>query len=322
MEPARDLGTIADLIAAAFAGDLDERGHAALREMRWLSRLWPLVWWWAQADPAFGEAFSGLVWEEPLPGKDGARIVGNVSLNRAPGNRQKWIICNVAVKAECRGQGIGRRLTEAAIAEARSIGASGVVLQVHRDNVPAFHLYSSLGFREVAGETELLLDSVYEVAVLNAPGYQVRPWRSSDGPATHDLARKLTPSPLQWLMPTGADKYRQSPWARTWHWFSNLLTAKRKYRLVALHQDRLAAFLSVTATFRSGSHEVALLVDPDCDDSIKTALVSRALHLLAAAPPRPVRAVVNQEAVSTLSVLQAYGFRERRTLLTLTKDLA
>ena len=97
MEPVQDLGAIADLVGDAFADELDERGQAALREMRWMARLTPLVWWWSQVDPAFRDAFNGFVWEEPSPGAVGGtrgskRIVGNVSLNRAPGNRQRWII--------------------------------------------------------------------------------------------------------------------------------------------------------------------------------------------------------------------------------------
>ena len=108
MDPTRDLGIIADLIADAFAGELDERGQAALREMRWMARLTPLVWWWSQVDPSFRDAFNGFVWEEPPPETRGSRgsrrIVGNANLNRAPGNRQRWIICNVVVLDEFRGR--------------------------------------------------------------------------------------------------------------------------------------------------------------------------------------------------------------------------
>ncbi len=139
LDPARDLGSVADLIAGAFSEELDERAQAALRELRWMARLSPLVWWWSKTDPAFQDAFNGFVWEDASPGRKGRQIVGNVSLNRAPGSRQRLIICNVVVQEAYRGQGIGRRLTEAAIAEAEFMGAEGVVLQVHEDNVPAMH---------------------------------------------------------------------------------------------------------------------------------------------------------------------------------------
>ena len=92
IDPTRDLGAVADLMAVAFASEMGERGRAALQEMRWMSRLSPLVWWWSQADPAFHDTFSGFVWEEPSPPSNKQQIVGNVSLNRAPGNRRRWIM--------------------------------------------------------------------------------------------------------------------------------------------------------------------------------------------------------------------------------------
>ena len=154
MDPTRDLGTIADLISDAFADEIDDRGQAALREMRWMARLSPLVWWWAQADPSFQDTFNGFVWEEPAPKGQGLQIIANVSLNRAPGSRQRWIICNVVVRAAYRGKGIGRQLVEAAIDESVQLGAEGVLLQVYKDNATALKLYKTLGFGKVSGETE------------------------------------------------------------------------------------------------------------------------------------------------------------------------
>jgi ribosomal protein S18 acetylase RimI-like enzyme len=320
MDPAHDLGNIADLIASAFAGELDDRGQAALREMRWLSRLWPFVWWWAQADPAFHEAFNGFVWEETGPGEQKAQILGNVSLNRAPGNRQRWIICNVVVEEERRGQGIGRRLTETAISEARDIGAAGVVLQVHQDNSPAYQLYTNLGFQPVTGETELQLDTVHNVARLSAPGYGFRPWRAADGTAALELAQTVTPDCEQWLRPIRADQYKRDWWTRSWQWFTGLLATKRTYHLVAVQEERLAALMTVTASFGSDDHQLRVLIHPDHRGMVEGALISHALHLLAAATPKPVRATVNQDAGSTMQALRTYGFQELRTLLTLSKD--
>ena len=47
------------------------------------------------------------------------------------------------------GAGVGDApvLDDAATAEARELGARGVLLQVHEDNSPALHLYTSLGFQ-------------------------------------------------------------------------------------------------------------------------------------------------------------------------------
>ena len=53
MEPARDLAGVARLIQAAFAEELDRAGQAALREMRKMSRMGPLLWWLNRASVEF-----------------------------------------------------------------------------------------------------------------------------------------------------------------------------------------------------------------------------------------------------------------------------
>jgi ribosomal protein S18 acetylase RimI-like enzyme len=51
------------------------------------------------------------------------------------------------VLPECRGRGIGRRLLEAVLSQARSIeGVRHVTLSVNAANTPARRLYQSLGF--------------------------------------------------------------------------------------------------------------------------------------------------------------------------------
>jgi len=323
MDPMRDLKAIADLIAHAFADELDDRGRAALRELRWMARLSPFVWWWSQADPSFQDAFNGFVWEAPSPApllQKGQQIVGNVSLNRAPGGRRRYIICNVVVQDGYRRQGIGRRLTEAAIAEAKELGAEGVVLQVHQDNLTALRLYTGLGFQEAAGETELRLETVPAVAVLDAPGYALRPWRAVDGQAACQLAQLVTPAAQQWLKPVKAGDYQLDWWTRLGRWFADWTAGQEVYRLTALRDDRLVAMMTVTAASRRGGHQLALLVHPDHAGQVEAALVSRALHMLVTISPRPTCAQVDQAHTAAMKVLQDYGFAKQRTLLTMRKD--
>jgi GNAT superfamily N-acetyltransferase len=58
------------------------------------------------------------------------------------------IYTNVIVRAETRGQGLGRRLMHAALAWTRSAGATQAAIQVVSANTPAVNLYTSLGFKE------------------------------------------------------------------------------------------------------------------------------------------------------------------------------
>jgi GNAT superfamily N-acetyltransferase len=288
--------------------------------MRWMARLSPLVWWWAQADPSFGDAFNGFVWEEPASRGRGLRVVGNVSLSRAPGNRRRWIICNVVVRADYRRRGIGRQLVDAAIAEAHKIRAVGVLLQVYEDNDTALRLYLSRDFYKATGETDLRLAAIRPTAVVDAPGYHIRAWQPSDGSMAYDLAMAVIPSELQWIRPIDAREYRQDWWSRLGQKLSNLLAGRRTYRLSVLRDRHLVAIMTVTASFKHDEHQLALLAHPDHAGRVADALISRALHMLDAIPSRPVRITVDKDHTSLLEVLARYGFEKQRTLLTLWKN--
>lgn len=69
---------------------------------------------------------------------------------------QGWQI-GIAVEAEARNQGIGRRLVEQAIAYARATNAPYLYLLVDPTNPPAIALYRRMGFVEI-GERENIIE--------------------------------------------------------------------------------------------------------------------------------------------------------------------
>jgi hypothetical protein len=81
------------------------------------------------------------------------------------------------------------------------------------------------------------------------------------------------------------------------------------------------AAMSVTAAFRSGEHQIQLLVEPDHAEKAAPALLSRGLKFLTAAPYAPIRTTIATDQETLLALLRDYGFEEQRTLLTLRKDL-
>jgi ribosomal protein S18 acetylase RimI-like enzyme len=79
--------------------------------------------------------------------KEGARIVGMLTLItfRIPTGRRAWIE-DVVVDADARGEGIGERLTEAAVDEARRRGARTIDLTSRPSREAANALYQKMGF--------------------------------------------------------------------------------------------------------------------------------------------------------------------------------
>lgn len=61
--------------------------------------------------------------------------------------RRLWILNDLFVSPDSRGQSVGRRLLEAAADFARQTKARGLTLKTAHDNLPAQRLYESLGWR-------------------------------------------------------------------------------------------------------------------------------------------------------------------------------
>lgn len=67
----------------------------------------------------------------------------------APG---EFEVAKMAVCEEYRGRGLGRKLLEHTIAQAREIGARSLYLETNARLAPAIHLYESVGFRHLPPE--------------------------------------------------------------------------------------------------------------------------------------------------------------------------
>jgi putative acetyltransferase len=80
-----------------------------------------------------------------------AKPVGCVAL--MPMGNRVYELSKMAVSPNLRGQGIGRRLLQHAIAQARLIGARYLFLGSSTKLAGAVHLYESVGFRHVPPET-------------------------------------------------------------------------------------------------------------------------------------------------------------------------
>jgi N-acetylglutamate synthase-like GNAT family acetyltransferase len=79
---------------------------------------------------------------------DGDRAVGCCAL--IPMEPGEYEVAKMAVAEDYRGSGIGRRLLEYTIAQARTLGARLLYLETNWKLANAVHLYESVGFRHLA----------------------------------------------------------------------------------------------------------------------------------------------------------------------------
>lgn len=68
-------------------------------------------------------------------------IFSSVSMRRA------WLLNDLFVASNARGQGVGERLLDAAAAHGRTSGAAWLMLQTAHDNTPAQRLYARAGWQ-------------------------------------------------------------------------------------------------------------------------------------------------------------------------------
>lgn len=144
----RDLLSIADLIELCFGNQMDQDGRDYVQQIRRAARDIRYIRW----IPGSGEQIS-----LPLHGyvcEIDKKIVGNLTL--IPSiyqNRWNYLIANVAVDPDYRRRGIGRELTETALAHVQDHYAHSAWLHVRDDNFIARNLYESLGMLERAHRT-------------------------------------------------------------------------------------------------------------------------------------------------------------------------
>jgi ribosomal protein S18 acetylase RimI-like enzyme len=142
--------------------------------------------------------------EDVLVAEEAGRAVGYVTVGRPTpleANRHVLQIAGLSVDPACQGQGVGRTLVEAAIAEATRRGARKLSLRVLGGNARAQALYASCGFVvEGVQRDEFWLDGRFVDDVLMA-----RPLRSelSRSPAATAAPRTPPESPpgRRWTSP-------------------------------------------------------------------------------------------------------------------------
>ncbi|NMC14784.1 MAG: GNAT family N-acetyltransferase [Chloroflexi bacterium] len=304
----RDLNQIADLIELCFSDTIDPDGESYIRHMRKAAKNTSYLNWAG----SFGEQApfptSGYVWENE------GKIIGNLTLilvQRHP--HLLYLIANVAVHPDFRRQGIARQLTITALEHARQRKAEAVWLHVREENLGAYELYKSLGFKERArrstwyftGKTDPITEPLSNrLRSFTQPAVT---WRmDSDWLLQQKWLEISYPHELRWhlalktnLMKPGllAAIYRMFVDARVQHW-------------CARYKDRVLGVLSWQATSNFADH-LWLAVDPDHEEIAAYRLLSYVTEKLKR--KRPL--ALDYPAGRIPQAIQSAGFHLNQTLV-------
>ncbi len=301
VDPGRDMGPIADLIEIAFGGELERTGNNLVAELRHLATLGPLLTF---ADRVASYP-AGYVWEQ-----DG-KLIGNATLSIEDSSARLWFVSNVAVHPDYRGQGIGRRLMEAALEAVRQRGGRQVLLQVRTDNEPAQRLYRGLGFTRFDTVAEMIRPS--SLPAPRATQMDLRRLGYRDWAMQLDLAQAATPSEVLQVRALDEQTFRPSLLRRAQEWLDGLVNGRRTMRWGLQRDGMLVAVVSVLAS-DGALARLDLTVRPGYRGPLEAPLTDAGLMALDDWRPRAVGATVSTTHPEALQALRSRHFVTLRTL--------
>lgn len=310
----RDLRAVAELISVSFASELDDRGSAALREMRTMSHFGGLLGILNRSTGEFNDLLNGFVWVEQ------GHVVGNITVQRADKYATRWQIANVAVSPAFRGRGISRRLMQVAIDHAARAGGLWAVLQVFESNQVARHLYESLDFWGVGGTMELRAPRA--PVVRDQPVHPLlKQFSLSDWQAMYELVNHQLGAQAQWWRSIRRTDFQATFEDQMSEWFWRVVGRGVTYRRAIQDSSRFEAALLLDARRWRGEHTMQLWVRPEQYGLYDRPLIDWALWRLQNYPRWPIRISINTEHRSAIDYLARSGFLPQRTLITMRKRL-
>ena len=304
-----DLAPLADLMELVFKDSMDSSSYAALREMRYLSRLGVGMHLISRLNAMTTGIGMGYVWIE-----DG-RLVGNVSIYPADWPQDMgytFIIANVGTHPDFQNRGIATRLMQTSLDAISERGGSRAILQVNYDNRTARQLYRKLGFAEERAWTTWRRGAYASIPSPLEADLFIRRRRRSEWREEMALAARIRPQArggLGWQRPLHKRLF-QPP---LWHTLLNWLNLRATERLVVRdpRMDSLGAALWTEHQIANRTR-LTLLNDPEAIPILAEALISNISR-------RHMRTPLEMEHPADDArmndLLPRYNFRPLRTLM-------
>ncbi|MGC9521838.1 MAG: GNAT family N-acetyltransferase [Anaerolineae bacterium] len=309
LDPGKDMPAVLELIELGFRKELDPQGWKMLRQMR---RIY-------QPSHLTGAVYGRSIGTAGFVSTENERIVGNLSLRHAqPRSTRGYLIGNVVVHPDYRGQGIGRALMERAIDTARAERARWIGLEVRVDNVAATHLYQQLGFHAVGVTHHLLRPKSMPWPAYRRPGRNWRRSKSKDSMRWKQLATLIHSYNQRLVLEIRTGLYEFGGFSR---WLNLRLTHQQEQAWIFENgQGNVILSAHVETDRRHRFHVWDVLMHPDAGEKGAQELVAQCLAGTRRFPPWPVVALVPDQP-SLRGTLQDVGFEMHRTLQQMILEL-
>jgi ribosomal protein S18 acetylase RimI-like enzyme len=307
----RHLAGVAELIGLCFSPDVEEGWQNAIRELRFLSRLGPLVHVLTWLDPQRKLLTQGFVWME------GGRVIGNVSTQPSEARSGAWIIANVAVHPDHRRRRIAQQLMRATLDHIRARGGRQAILQVDDENAGAIELYRQLGFAHTATHRAWQRSGRSAIPAHEPSRFDIRLRGEREWVDELNLAELARPEGLLWNRPLSVAEFRPSLLRR----FETFLNGEvEEHWLAVTPQDQVVGALAIVTGLADGDR-LNVLAHPALRGQVERALLIRGLRRLG---PRPWSIRIEHPADDTYvnDLLRDFSFTVARTLRWMKKEVS
>jgi len=288
----------------------DERNEIA-RTIRTLRRLWPLLRFLGLFSSSLRDVYRGFVWEED------DRVVAVVLLSR-DGTTAGWEIAVVGVLPEYRRRGLARTLLVRSIDYLRERKAEKATLGVIDRNVPAYSLYTSLGFDHYSGTMEYELTPSPSDAPAAQPlpaGYVTEPFKPAQGwRLRYELDRRIAPAELVVYEPVELARYRPPPLLRLL--LPIVRWMQRSDRTAMVIREIRSGHLVALATTsiprkRNGVQSMRLRLDPAHGELADYLVAGQLRHFTAKGAEQRVELMLPRWMSVLASSAERHGFTKR-----------
>jgi len=180
----------------------DDEKEGMLDSIKTIRRIWPLARILKIFAPFLQDIMHGFIYEED------DKPVGLINFGRQR-NTPEWYIGNVTVLPDYRRRGIAKKLIEASLAELRAQKAQLVWLEVIADNVPAYHLYETMGFEAYSSSSDYDIqpNSSSPPPPLNND-LSLRYLRHNQWEERMEFTKRITPEKIQHYEPIKKEHFR------------------------------------------------------------------------------------------------------------------
>ena len=208
---------------------------------------------------------------------------------------------------------------QAALEHIRGQHGRWAILQVRANNAPAVHLYRSLGFEEVGGESRWRCDLLSGTTrPITPPSLPLRPLSYRHTTARLDLrARSLAEGGRWWW----ANRSPRLERASLTTWIMRALGLRTMHHWGYWMNSRLMASLDLLADRTTGRADFMVQVDTNHWGKWEQALVARAMYEATSRAMKTLVARADLEHEALLHALAGAGFREELRLLNMRKRI-